>query len=90
MAEYVVKLRNPSDPGGVISPELLDALLDFKGVTLSPGAGEVRDVEHGELDAIGTHMAELRTAYETTDEVTYHLCRHDEGIGDCRAAVEIR
>jgi hypothetical protein len=90
MAEYVVKVSNPANQEGAASLDLFEALEDFKGVTLSPNEGEIRDVDSGELDAIASVLAELRTAGGFTDTVTYHLCLHDEGIGDCSAAVEVR
>jgi hypothetical protein len=88
--QHVVKVRNPSDPDGLLSEDLTSLLADFAGSGPTTTPGEVRDADEAELDAMSEMLAELRTACGLTDEVTYHVCRHDEGIGDCSAAVVVK
>jgi hypothetical protein len=57
---------------------------------LSAGPGEVRDIEGSEIDGFSSWLSELRSTLLIADEVTYHECRHDEGIGDCSAAVVLK
>ena len=89
MAQHVVKVRGaiPDAP----STDLLDYFSDYRAVTTSAGpSGELRESDSAEMDGVADTLASLRDSLGLPDVVTYHVCRHDEGLNDCAATVEVR
>lgn len=84
MAQWVAKLHDE------LLDDLLPYLSDYKLLGNVSGNSEVelRTNDAAEAEAIADQLASLRDALGLTKRITYHLCRHDEGIGHCTGIVE--
>lgn len=87
MVQYVVRLP-AIDSGTGWNVEMATLLEDLRLMTAGSAPGEVRDVTPGEMDAFADWLSAMRDLGPTTEAVTYHVCRHDEGIGSCAAVVK--
>lgn len=55
---------------------------------LSSSDLEFRCADRAEADAVADVLASLRDSLGVSARVTYHACRHDEGVGFCTGIVE--
>ena len=80
--EYVVQLSD------LATPEL-EALLENYRDFAAGGPGEVRSKERAEVEGVAKDLADLRDRLNSSAPIQFHICRHDEGDGDCSASVVI-
>lgn len=61
----------------------------MKGIANIGGNAEIelRGNDPAEAEAVADQIAALRDSLGLTGRISYHVCRHDEGIGDCASAV---
>lgn len=81
--EYVVKIASDNAPVA-----LLEAHALYRD--LAPGnPSEYRSRDEAEGLAVARELADLRDHLGLSADISFHVCRHDEGIGDCSQAVVI-
>lgn len=81
MAEYVTQLR------GTGIPSALSELVSFYQ-DVGTAVGGIRSTEYIEAYAAAQELAGLRDMIGAAVDVRFHVCRHDEGTGDCSGTVE--
>lgn len=94
MAQWVAKLHARAPRFG--EPDLRDEtatlMSDLRTAanvsSLSQAEMESRGLDAAEVEACADLLAALRDALGASTRVTYHLCRHDEGVGFCTGVVE--
>lgn len=85
MAQYVAKLYDD------LATDLFDYLKDYKILANVDGNTEVelRGADSAEAEAVADQLASLRDSLGLSGKrITYHVCRHDEGIGHCTGVIE--
>jgi pimeloyl-ACP methyl ester carboxylesterase len=88
MAQFVMKLHG--DANGIVNPDLAAYLSDYRGAANSDPSAEIelRVRDAAEAEAFADQVAAYRDALGITERISYHLCRHDEGVGFCTGVVE--
>ena len=84
MAQFVAKLHAD------LLTDLSDYVKDYKVLSNVGGNAEIelRGADSAEAEAVADQLAALRDSLGLVGRISYHVCRHNEGIGHCTGVVE--
>ena len=77
------------DGGITPTAELADTIFDYRAMLGFVGNGRVRSTDEWEAESLANICVALRDVLGSPDFIVYHVCRHQEGDGDCSAAKQV-